>query len=97
VKLPEILSVPFVIVRNAIGVPSTTVPCTDSAAVVISRMFAFDVPLLIVSVRRSVVAPAPPNVALPAPVNVSRAPDVFADVLRSSVPSFVRLPPTDSV
>jgi hypothetical protein len=57
-------------------------------------MLAFDVPLLMVSVWRSVVRPVPLNVARRAREGEARL--TLAEVLRSSVPSFVRLPPTFS-
>jgi hypothetical protein len=48
-----------------------------------SSTFADDVPLLIVSVRMSVVPPVPENVLLAAPVNVIPAPALLALVLKS--------------
>ena len=95
VNVPEILSVPLVSVRNADGAPSVVVPCTVNALVERSSTLPDDVPLLIVSVRMSVVAPVPEKELLVAPVNVIPAPAALALVLKSSVPLLVRLPERD--
>ena len=95
VKLPEILSVPLFKVKKAIGVPSTTVPCTVKFVGFNSSVLAKDVPLLMVSVLMFVVPPVPPNVLFAAPVKVISAPTRLAKVLKSSVPLLVRLPPTE--
>ena len=94
-NVPETFSVPLVNVRKAIGVPSVVVPCTLKFVGFNSRMLALDVPLLIVNVLMSVVAPEPPKVLLVAPVNVMPAAAVLAFVLKSSVPLLVKLPPSE--
>ena len=83
---------------GAVGdAPSSVVlPCTVKLLGFNSRIDAGDVPLSIVIVRMSVVAPEPPNVALEAPVKVMPAPAVLVLVLKSRVPLLVRLPPTES-
>ena len=60
-------------------------------------MLALEVPLFSVMARMSVVAPVPPKVLLAAPVNVMPAPAVSPAVLKSSVPLFVRSPPTERI
>ncbi len=95
VNVPEILNVPLVNVKKAIGVPSVVVPCTVKFDVFNSRVLALDVPLLMVIVRMSVVAPVPLNVLLAAPVKVMLAPAVLALVLKSSTPLLVKSVPIE--
>src|SRR6185369_7845871 len=91
---PPIRAVPFVAVRNAAALDVT--PCTVRFCGAMSTVAVGAADLSTRIASTSVVAPEPVNDAAAEPLNMSWAPAEPEFVLRSSVPLFVRSPPTAS-